>query len=271
MVWLHRSGLVFGNSIDAATVVLSSFMGGLALGNALVGVFGSRLRPFRTYASLELVVALTGVALTVLLPRLSGIAVLLIPSSEVHPWLGNAARFVTAFAALVVPATAMGATLPLLSGALARRTSTVGVAVGQLYGWNTAGAVAGVLAAEVLLIQWVGIFGTACVAAGLNVSAAALVLSVARREVEWSGEGSDARARDGTGLWLMWAALSGLSFLALEVVWFRFLSMYVLTTTLAMGLLLAVVLAAIAGGGLIASVWLRRPRHVEARCPLSRV
>jgi hypothetical protein len=23
MVWLHRSGLVFGNSIDAATVVLS--------------------------------------------------------------------------------------------------------------------------------------------------------------------------------------------------------------------------------------------------------
>ena len=54
MVWLHRSGPVFGNSIDAATVVLSSFMGGLALGNALVGVFGSRLRPFHTYASLEL-------------------------------------------------------------------------------------------------------------------------------------------------------------------------------------------------------------------------
>ena len=83
-----------------------------------------------------------------------------------------------------------------------------------------------------------------------------------------SGEGSDALARDGTGPWLMWAALSGLSFLALEVVWFRFLSMYVLTTTLAMGLLLAVVLAAIAGGGLIASVWLRRPRHVEAALPL---
>ena len=81
-------------------------MGGLALGNALVGVFGPRLRPFRTYALLELIVALTGVALTLLLPRMSGIAALLIPSPEVHPWLGNIVRFVTAFSALVVPATA---------------------------------------------------------------------------------------------------------------------------------------------------------------------
>ena len=34
VVWFHRSGLVFGNSIWAMSIVLSSFMGGLALGNA---------------------------------------------------------------------------------------------------------------------------------------------------------------------------------------------------------------------------------------------
>ena len=46
--------------------------------------------------------------------------------------------------------------------------------------------------------------------------------------------------------------------LALEVAWFRFLSMYVLVTTLAMSLMLAVVLAGIGAGGLLASAWLRR-------------
>ena len=51
------------------------------------------------------------------------------------------------------------------------------------------------------------------------------------------------------------AFLSGMALLALEVVWFRFLTLYVLSTTLAASLMLAVVLAGIAIGGLIGSVW----------------
>jgi len=34
-LWLRLSGLAFGNSIWAAALILSSFMAGLALGNAL--------------------------------------------------------------------------------------------------------------------------------------------------------------------------------------------------------------------------------------------
>ena len=54
------------------------------------------------------------------------------------------------------------------------------------------------------------------------------------------------------------AALMGGSLMALEVVWFRFLSMFVVASTLAVSLMLAVVLAAIAVGGLLASRWLER-------------
>src|SRR5262249_31925609 len=54
------------------------------------------------------------------------------------------------------------------------------------------------------------------------------------------------------------AFLSGLTLLALEVVWFRFLTMYVLSTTMAASLMLAVVLAGIAVGGLIGSLWSTR-------------
>jgi hypothetical protein len=34
IVWLHRAGLVFGNDLRSTSLVLSTYMGGLALGNA---------------------------------------------------------------------------------------------------------------------------------------------------------------------------------------------------------------------------------------------
>jgi hypothetical protein len=41
-LWLRLSGLAFGNSVWAAALILSSFMGGLALGNAIAA--SSRIR-----------------------------------------------------------------------------------------------------------------------------------------------------------------------------------------------------------------------------------
>src|SRR5215213_6915649 len=57
-LWLRLSGLAFGNSIWAAALILSSFMAGLALGNALAA--SSRIqqwRPLHLYIVLELFVA----------------------------------------------------------------------------------------------------------------------------------------------------------------------------------------------------------------------
>ena len=51
-VWMRSFGLIFGNTTDAVAMVLAVFMGGLALGSALV----ARRRspdPLRTYAFLE--------------------------------------------------------------------------------------------------------------------------------------------------------------------------------------------------------------------------
>ena len=39
VVWFERCGLVFGNSVLATSIVLSSFMAGLAVGNVLVARF----------------------------------------------------------------------------------------------------------------------------------------------------------------------------------------------------------------------------------------
>src|SRR4029077_12046501 len=62
--------------------------------------------------------------------------------------------------------------------------------------------------------------------------------------------------------------LSGAALLALEVVWFRFLTMYVLSTTLAASLMLAAVLAAIGLGGLLSGWWGRRRRSASGHSPV---
>lgn len=264
LVWFYRCGLVFGNSIWAATIVLASFMGGLAVGNmAAWGVAARTERLLHAYAAAETLVAITGVALTYALPPLVHLLVPLTRALPPSAWAVNALRLAIAFAALLVPATAIGATLPLIVGALSREFGRFGRTLGFLYGWNTLGAVAGVVVAETLLVAAVGISGSAWIAGALDLAAAAIAVSLANRNVASAPLALKPDARSILPLPrapLVAAALAGAALLALEVVWFRFLSMFILTTTLTMSLLLAVVLAAIGLGGLAAS-WVVGRRH----------
>jgi spermidine synthase len=272
VVWFYRAGLVFGSSVWAVTIVLSSFMGGLALGNALAGRYASKVeRPLVVYAQLEALVAISGLAVSLLLPHLAVILGPLTRGASESIWAINLIRLFAAFGALVVPATAMGATFPVLVGAAAGDQDRFGIALGRLYGWNTLGAVVGVVTAELILVDRVGVAWTAWTAAALNVIAAALAISVVGRPTaegrplskkpsSQTTKNSAVSANSALPLrsFLVGAFLSGLVMLALEVVWFRFLTMYVLSTTMAASLMLAVVLAGIGVGGLIGSVWSTR-------------
>ena len=172
-LWLRLSGLAFGNSVWAAALILSSFMAGLALGNALAASSKiRRWRPLHLYAVLEILVALLGCTIVFGLPL---IGVWLRPLWQMlwnfQPTL-LALRFVVSFVILLLPTTAMGLTLPVLIEDPILRRSDFGRAISFLYGANTLGAVAGALVGEVWLIGAFGLRGTS-VAAGLMSCAAA--------------------------------------------------------------------------------------------------
>src|SRR6184192_3944428 len=114
-LWLRLSGLAFGNSIWAAALILSSFMAGLALGNAIAA--SSRIRrwrPLHLYALLEVFVALLGCTIVFGLPALGAFL------RPVWQMLWNyqrmllGLRFIVSFLILLLPTTAMGLTLPVL-------------------------------------------------------------------------------------------------------------------------------------------------------------
>jgi predicted membrane-bound spermidine synthase len=242
IVWLHRAGLVFGNGVSAAAIVLSSFMAGLAVGNGAAPRLVKRAKhPLALYAALEVAIAACGIAITYVLPTL---AYLQLPAP-------------TMFALLLLPTAAMGATLPVLVAATAGG-ATFGRSLGRLYGWNTLGACVGVLGAELALVPAVGVAGSALIAGALNLLAAVCARIVTNR--------SDCLVRLNSQTWrvvgpagaiaplLACACLAGFTMLALEVIWFRFLAMFVLSTTQTMSVMLATVLAGVAIGG-IAGSW----------------
>src|SRR5262245_39291411 len=295
-LWFRQAGLAFGNSIWASSLVLSAFMAGLALGNALAARVGPRLaNPVRVYAYAEAAIALTGAGLVYVLPVLgAALAPVFRPLLD-QPWLLNPLRLLVAFLLLLIPSTAMGITLPLLVTALtdgirdpgsgirtvpgsripnpeSRVPESFGRVLGWLYGWNTLGAMAGVIAGEMLLLGKYGVRGTALAAGALNLLAA-LIAGIVSAGPKGPALPQEHRARKsagkdivgrvlsdpalGTRRWLVAAFTAGFALLALEVIWFRFLLLFVKGHSIAFAVMLAVVLAGIAVGGLMASLWQR--------------
>src|SRR6266545_201495 len=275
-LWLRLSGLAFGNSIWAAALILSSFMGGLALGNAIAA--SSRIRrwrPLRLYALLEVLVALLGCTIVFGLPVLGE---LLRPVWQMlwnyQPTLLGL-RFIVSFVILLMPTTAMGLTLPVLIEDPMLRQTNFGRAIGFLYGANTLGAVAGAALGEGYLIAAFGLRGTS-LAAGLAVCiAAAAALIVAKFEGDTSALAwqrtfplrLDVRYRPPWRL-LFVSFWTGCILLTLEVIWFRFLRLYVASSSTAFAVMLAVVLGGIGLGSVLASLIRRHSARLDQLLPI---
>ncbi len=173
VVWTKQLSYLLGNSLHAAATVVAAFLGGLALGARFLGTpLAQRRRGPRDYALLELGVGVLGIAL---LPVLRGLEPLVGQFYRAFGGEGPSfalARFVLLFVVLIPPAALMGATLPVLVAHF--EWERVGPALARLYALNTFGAVLGSLAGGFVFMPWLGLSGTAAVAALLNASVALL-------------------------------------------------------------------------------------------------
>ncbi|PZR74606.1 MAG: hypothetical protein DLM73_07430 [Chthoniobacterales bacterium] len=268
-LWLRLSGLAFGNSVWSAALILSSFMAGLALGSAIAASTTlGRLRPLRLYAGLEVVVAIFGCTLVFGLPLLGEWMRPVFQAFWNHQQFLNAIRVAVSFLILLVPTTAMGLTLPILLEDPLLKHREFGRSLGLLYGVNTLGAMVGALLGEAYLVRTCGLVGTALTAAALSCVAAAMAW------IFTGGEPLPPGQIPPRFLWKLslgkqppWRLLAvsmgaGAVLLGLEVIWFRFLRLYVASTSTAFSIMLAVVLAGIALGGIISSII---PNRVETR------
>jgi len=175
---LHR---VFGVSDLAIATVLASFFLGMGLGAGLGGRLASRTRrPARTYALLELGVACWALLSLFLIPRVH----------ELYAAMGAGASFAQltplrlglAFAILLPPTTAMGATLPVLISAVKDHGEHWAGSATALYFVNTLGAALGASLTGFVLVPLLGVHVSISLAAAASLLAALLVLVTYRKD-----------------------------------------------------------------------------------------
>ncbi len=248
-VWGRELHLVFGTSQFAIATVLAAFMTGLAAGGWLGGRLADRVaRPLRAYGILEAIVGLYALAFPTILHALEPLYLSFFRATDPGPVAFGTFQFVLLGAALLVPTACMGATLPLLVRHVSPTPGEAGAAVGRLYGINTAGAVVGVAAAGFWLLPELGVHTTTVLVACGNFALCGIAL--------WMDRGGSAlepipatRVAPLPPAVLVVAAFAGTSSLAMEVAWFRLLSLVLGASTYAFSVMLLAFLAGIALGG----------------------
>ena len=283
VLWARMLGLVFGATTPAVSTVLAAFMGGLALGSALAGRLGGRIRrPVRVYGLLEMSVALYAVAVPFLFSLIDSLDALIWLQLRPGVFGFTLWRFVLSCVMLLIPTTLMGATLPVLSAALLRSPGFKPTSVTRLYTCNLAGAICGSITAGFFLLPAFGVRATIYIAAAINIVIGIVAILADRaNQVPVAGspagqpgwgawisvpEITFAAARKvpsrgsedfaplthkhdhETTFWLFCALVSGFVTISTQVAWTRVLTMIIGSSTYAFTIVVALFLMGLSGG-----------------------
>jgi predicted membrane-bound spermidine synthase len=282
IVWLRLAMAHFGVTTPLVSIVLSIFMGGLALGSWGAGLLMRRLSSrapslaLGLYAGAEVTIALSAH----FVPWLLKVGHDALSGTSAGEW-GSASYYVSSALVLTVamlPFTAcMGATFPLALAFLRALEPQEPRHFSYLYVANVIGAGLGTLLTGFVIIEIFAFSGALACAAFLNASlgAVALVLSLRPRSAAPAApaEASGASAGETAGLTpslrsraiLAGLFLTGLVSMGMEVVWVRQFTPYLGTVVYSFSSILALYLGAtFAGSALYRFVSARRPAILDA-------
>jgi len=170
VAWTRALSLVLGSTVYAFTIMLTTFLIGLASGSYLLARRVDRLaEPGRALVWVQLGIGIAAFGGLFVLDELPYLFVRLFAMSAGHHALLLSLEFLVAGALILVPALLSGAVFPLALRLTAGAEGGTGQAVGVLNALNTGGAIVGSFLAGFVLVPAVGIQGTLVVAILLNI------------------------------------------------------------------------------------------------------
>ncbi len=183
VIWSRILALIIGSSVYAFSIMLATFLIGLALGAALISRFVDRIKNHVVaFALIEIGVGITSFVgayffneLPFAFVRLhhsfesSSIAILLL------------ARFLIAASVMIVPTLLLGALFPLVVKIVSSNVQSTGRLVGNAYSANTVGSIAGSFVSGFVMIPSLGLLGSLKVCIALNFVIAIALFFIKRQ------------------------------------------------------------------------------------------
>lgn len=252
VLWVRLLSLSIGSTSASISMVLAVFFLGLGLGSYFAGHILKRFKSaFKIYLFVELGIAISAV---VLLPVLLNIDYYISMLPIVGSGLGW--KFFIVMLLLFVPTFLIGTTFPLLMSVAIAHKNEIGTKLAHFYAFNTAGAVVGVLLSGFFFIPHFGLDGTLYIAASLNVLIV-LVGYILYRRFSFSSNAiiisshytQEPKKFNNKALIVLF--VTGMSAMATEVGWMKFLIVYTENTIYGFSLILAMFLIGITIGSFI--------------------
>jgi spermidine synthase len=265
VVWLRMLSRIMGVTTYATSTILAAFMGGLALGSFIFGKFiDKRKDQLKIYGFLQLSVAVTAMAMPFLLKASIPFYKYIYAISSQNFKLITTLRVFISFVYLLIPTTLMGGTLPVLISYIAKKKETFGGNFSLLYGFNTLGAVLGVVLSGFITIGALGEWNTVQIGVLINliVGFAAFMLYKKKQAVEVEAYEPvipiSPYPNTLRRIVLISILISGFTALAYEVIWTRHLILFLRTSIYAFSGMLAVFLLGIGTGSLFVHKFIDR-------------
>lgn len=258
-IWTHYLKLIFGHAAYAQSLVLSIFMGGLAIGAYIVSFQTPKIKkPLLTYAIIEAIIGLfalffhdffifsNNILFNQLAPN--------IDSSFIFTFL----KWSLGILLILPQSILLGTTFPLISNALLKLSPQLpGKKISLLYFNNSFGAAIGALASGFYLIQLYGLPGTMLTAGLINIFIALAVLLIIKYVPSNNTKQKSYQIinRD-RFYYLMLAAafFTGVASFFYEIAWIRMLTLVLGATTHAFELMISAFILGLALG----SLWIKK-------------
>lgn len=278
VIWSRYLTLFVGGTSVAHTIVLATFMAGLAFGNAFFGrrADGAGVNRLRFYALLEVGIGLCCLLFPMLFERLAQAYLSLARLSGPGARVNDVLKVALSAASMFVPCALMGGTLPVLARYVVNSMSNLGVKISWLYFVNTAGAVLGCLLGGFYVVEALGLEAGMVVASLVNIAIGGIFYAASRRssqpapdDEEPGNEGRAAAVEPSYTVWqaqvAFWciAVAGGVSMLY-ELCWTRVLILSMGSSVHSFSTMLISFISGIAIGSAVVARLLRRPRNALA-------
>jgi spermidine synthase len=169
VAWTRILIMIIGSSVYAFSLILTSFISGLALGAIVVAPLVDRGRNLlRWFAAIEFGIGTIALVLHPVFGRLPVLFAHVFRNLSESFLLLQIVEFAVIFVLILLPTLLMGAVFPIVSRLFTRELRNLGDSIGKVYASNTIGAIFGSVCGGFVFLPWLGIQNSLFTAVAIN-------------------------------------------------------------------------------------------------------
>lgn len=250
---------VFGNTVYAATIVIITFMTGLAIGGFAGGRYVEKGKnPLAIFIASQFLIGIYAFSTPFLISLIKTLYIYLAGQYEFSLFYLNSIRSLLSFLIILFPATCTGIVIPVLAEEISRKSYRGKWAISSVYSISSFGGAAGCFLTGFFLITRFGVTGSNYLSGGISVLVSVAVFLLWRYDTHTLSQqgvrgknkpsvreilNSDNEIETSTAYALIVLAfISGLTSLGYEILYLRLLIPVMESTTYSFSLILSVFL-----------------------------